>query len=137
MKPQGRGPHAYKDAVFISPHKFIGGPGTPGVLVVKRQPAHEPRAPLPGGGTVAYVNAGASRYIVDPVHREEGGTPAIIESIRAGLVFQLKDAVGRRADPASARSRSSSRAIESWSTQPEHPHPRQPRRRGASRSCRS
>ena len=49
---------------------------------------------VPGGGTVAYVNPDEHRYLDDPVHREEGGTPAIVESIRAGLVFQLKEAVG-------------------------------------------
>ena len=48
----------------------------------------------PGGGTVSYVNPTEHRYLTDPVMREEGGTPAIIDSIRAGLVFQLKQAVG-------------------------------------------
>ena len=45
---------------------------------------------VPGGGTVAYVNPLEHLYVDDPAHREEGGTPAIVESIRAGLVFQLK-----------------------------------------------
>ena len=54
---------------------------------------------VPGGGTVAYVNPTEHRYLDDPAHREEGGTPAIVESIRAGLVFQLKQAVGHRRDP--------------------------------------
>ena len=49
---------------------------------------------MPGGGTVAYVNPSTHDYLDDPVAREEGGTPDIIGSIRAGLVFQLKDAVG-------------------------------------------
>ena len=49
---------------------------------------------VPGGGTVLYVNDDDHRYFADPTHREEGGTPAIIESIRAGMVFQLKQAVG-------------------------------------------
>jgi selenocysteine lyase/cysteine desulfurase len=85
---------AYKDAVFLSPHKFIGGPGTPGVLVVRRELLRNRVPDVPGGGTVAYVNAFEHRYLEDPVHREEGGTPAIVDSIRAGLVFQLKQAVG-------------------------------------------
>ncbi|MBW1876722.1 MAG: aminotransferase class V-fold PLP-dependent enzyme [Deltaproteobacteria bacterium] len=84
----------YKDAIFISPHKFIGGPGTPGVLVAKKDLFKNRVPTAPGGGTVAYVNQNRHRYLSDPVHREEGGTPAIIESIRAGLVFQLKEAVG-------------------------------------------
>ena len=84
----------YKDAVFLSPHKFIGGPGTPGVLVAKKKLFRNAVPAQPGGGTVAYVNTKEHRYLADPVHREEAGTPAIIESIRAGLVFQLKEAVG-------------------------------------------
>lgn len=84
----------YKDAIFLSPHKFIGGPGTPGVLVAKKKLFRNSVPAQPGGGTVAYVNPKEHRYLDDPVHREEGGTPAIIESIRAGLVFQLKESVG-------------------------------------------
>ena len=84
----------YKDAIFLSPHKMIGGPGTPGVLVAKRKLFRNRVPTVPGGGTVAYVNHKAHRYLEDPEQREEGGTPDIIGSIRAGLVFQLKDAVG-------------------------------------------
>lgn len=83
-----------KDAIFLSPHKFVGGPGTPGVLVVRRDVVRNRVPTVPGGGTVEYVNSFEHRYLSDPEHREEGGTPAIIESIRAGLVFQLKRAVG-------------------------------------------
>ena len=82
------------DAVFLSPHKFIGGPGTPGVLVVNRKVLKNTVPDVVGGGTVAYVNPLEHRYLTDPAHREEGGTPAIIESIRAGLVFGLKEQVG-------------------------------------------
>ena len=87
-------PLAYKDAVFISPHKFIGGPGTPGVLVARRELFRNRVPSMPGGGTVAYVNPFEHVYLTEIEHREEGGTPAIVESIRAGLVFQLKAAVG-------------------------------------------
>ncbi|MDH3500600.1 MAG: aminotransferase class V-fold PLP-dependent enzyme [Acidimicrobiia bacterium] len=87
-------PLAYKDAVFISPHKMIGGPGTPGVLIARRE-LFDNRVPaVPGGGTVSYVNASQHRYLDDVEHREEGGTPAIVESIRCGLVFKLKATVG-------------------------------------------
>ncbi|HEX2357050.1 MAG TPA: aminotransferase class V-fold PLP-dependent enzyme [Micromonosporaceae bacterium] len=89
-----RHPQAYKDAIFLSPHKFVGGPGTPGVLVVRRELLRNRVPTVPGGGTVDFVNAHEHHYLTDPAHREEGGTPAIIESIRAGLVFQLKQAVG-------------------------------------------
>ena len=110
-------PGCYKDAMFISPHKFIGGPGTPGVLVAKRHLFRNTVPASPGGGTVAYVNTEEHRYLDDPVHREEGGTPAIIESIRAGLVFQLKEAVGantiRDLEEVFIR-----RAIASWQSNP-------------------
>ncbi len=87
-------PLGYKDAVFLSPHKLIGGPGTPGVLVARRELFRNRVPGMPGGGTVAYVNPVEHVYLSDIEHREEGGTPAIVESIRAGLVFQLKSAVG-------------------------------------------
>lgn len=84
----------YKDAVFISPHKFIGGPGTPGVLVARRELFTNRVPDVPGGGSVTYVNSSEHEYHADIEQREEAGTPAIVESIRAGLVFQLKQAVG-------------------------------------------
>jgi selenocysteine lyase/cysteine desulfurase len=107
----------YKDAMFVSPHKFIGGPGTPGLLIVRRALLTNSVPAVPGGGTVAYVNAEDHQYLEDPEHREEGGTPAIIESIRAGLVFQLKGAVGAEA----IRQREESfidRALARWSEVP-------------------
>jgi selenocysteine lyase/cysteine desulfurase len=113
----GPGPGEYKDAVFISPHKFVGGPGTPGVLVVRREVLSNRVPTVPGGGTVDYVNPTDHHYIADPAHREEGGTPAIVESIRAGLVFQLKQAVGtdtiRALEAGFLRE-----AIASWKTNP-------------------
>ena len=97
MSPHRPGPDAeqdYKDAIVISPHKFIGGPGTPGLLIARRELFRNRVPSMPGGGTVAYVNPLEHRYLTEIEHREEGGTPAIIESIRAGLVFQLKMRVG-------------------------------------------
>jgi selenocysteine lyase/cysteine desulfurase len=108
---------SHKDAIFLSPHKFIGGPGTPGVLVVKRNLLTNRVPTVPGGGTVAYVGADRHDYLVDPTAREEGGTPAIVEAIRAGLVFGLKQAVGAR----SIEEREADfvrRAIAAWSTHP-------------------
>ena len=87
-------PEAYKDAVFISPHKLIGGPGTPGLLVARRELFNNRVPVVPGGGTVSFVNPTDHRYIADVEHREEGGTPNIVGSIRAGLAFQLKQQVG-------------------------------------------
>ena len=83
-----------KDAVFLSPHKFVGGPGTPGVLIVKKQLLKNSVPASPGGGTVLYVTPVDHKFITDHERREEGGTPAIVESIRAGLVFKLQQAVG-------------------------------------------
>jgi selenocysteine lyase/cysteine desulfurase len=107
----------YLDAVFISPHKFIGGPGTPGVLAARRELFRNRVPSVPGGGTVAYVNPTEHVYLTDIEHREEGGTPAIVDSIRAGLVFQLKEEVGaaeiRRREESFIR-----RAIERWRRQP-------------------
>jgi selenocysteine lyase/cysteine desulfurase len=104
----------YKDAIFLSPHKLIGGPGTPGVLVVRRELLRNEVPVVPGGGTVLYVSPDHHSYLSDPEHREEGGTPAIIESIRAGLAFRLKETVGvdtiRALEHDFIR-----RAIESWS----------------------
>jgi len=113
----GEHPLAYKDAAFISSHKFVGGPGTPGVLVVRRELLRNTVPDVVGGGTVAYVNPLEHVYLTDPVHRGEGGTPAIIESIRAGLVFQLKQAVG----VPTIRSQEEGywrRAIEAWAQNP-------------------
>ena len=111
-------PLAYLDAVFLSPHKFIGGPGTPGVLAARRELFSNLVPVVVGGGTVTYVNSVEHHYLADPAHREEGGTPGIVESIRAGLVFQLKQAVGVDV----IRSREADfvrRAIRSWSAHPD------------------
>ena len=116
MTPRDGGPDehlAYKDAIFISPHKLIGGPGTPGLLVARKELFTNRVPAVPGGGTVAYVNPFEHRYLDNIEHREEGGTPNITGSIRAGLVFQLKEAVGAE----TIREREESfirRAISSW-----------------------
>jgi selenocysteine lyase/cysteine desulfurase len=117
MGSSGPGDGNYLDAIFLSPHKLIGGPGTPGVLVVRRDLLRNEVPVIPGGGTVSYVSPDHHRYITEPEHREEGGTPAIIESIRAGLAFRLKETVGvdtiRGLEHDFIR-----RAIESWSLNP-------------------
>ena len=107
----------YKDAIFISPHKMIGGPDTPGILVARRELFRNRVPDVPGGGTVWYVNPDDHRYFEDAEHREEGGTPQIVGSIRAGLVFALKEAVGgdviREQEESFIR-----RAIEAWEDNP-------------------
>ena len=86
----------YKDAVFFSTHKFVGGVQTPGILIAKKT-LFQNRVPNGhGGGSVFYVTDSDHRFLQEPEVREEGGTPAIVESIRAGLVFKLKDSVGAK-----------------------------------------
>ncbi|KAK0047815.1 cysteine desulfurase [Biomphalaria pfeifferi] len=82
---------AYKDAIFISTHKFLGGPQTPGILIAKKWVFRNQVPHGVGGGTVVFVRRQNHKYYAEPEQREEGGTPAIIESIRAGLVFKLKE----------------------------------------------
>ncbi|KAI3383902.1 hypothetical protein SNEBB_000820 [Seison nebaliae] len=83
-----------KDAIFISPHKFLGGPDTPGILVVRKSLCENKVPVVPGGGTVEFVSSEEASYIPNNLEvTEEGGTPQIIGSIRCGLVFKLKDQI--------------------------------------------
>ncbi|GAB3039595.1 aminotransferase class V-fold PLP-dependent enzyme [Parafrigoribacterium mesophilum] len=117
MNPDTGNPAERKDAIFLSPHKFIGGPGTPGVLIVSRKLLTNAVPVVVGGGTVSYVNPNDHQYLTNPEHREEGGTPAIVESIRAGLVFALKQAVGL--DTIQAHERDFlRRAVTAWNAHP-------------------
>ncbi|KAI3975138.1 hypothetical protein MKX01_038466 [Papaver californicum] len=87
------------DAIFVSPHKFLGGPGTPGILLMNKA-LYELRSSAPstcGGGTVSYVNdfnAKDTLYYDDIEEREDAGTPPIIQKIRASLVFWVKEFIG-------------------------------------------
>jgi selenocysteine lyase/cysteine desulfurase len=84
-----------KDAVFFSVHKFVGGVQTPGVLVAKKKLFRADATPNgAGGGSVFFVGREDHRYLQDAEMREEGGTPAIVEGIRAGMAMQLKQSVG-------------------------------------------
>ena len=85
---------AHKDAIFLSCHKFIGGPGTPGLLIIKRRLITNPLPSTIGGGTVSFVTPTQHTYLPVGERREEGGTPGIVEAIRAGLIFKLKAAIG-------------------------------------------
>ncbi|MEV6038991.1 aminotransferase class V-fold PLP-dependent enzyme [Nonomuraea sp. NPDC052116] len=117
MAASAPGANDHKDAIFLSPHKFIGGPQTPGVLVVRRELVRNRVPTAPGGGTVLFVDPTGHRYLDDAVAREEGGTPAIVESIRAGLVFRLKQAIGT--DLIQAREeRFWQRALRRWESSP-------------------
>ena len=107
----------HKDAVFVSPHKLVGGPGTPGLLIARRDLFINRVPTVPAGGTVSYVNAEEHRYLDAIEEREEGGTPDIVGAIRAGLVFQLKQAVGTDAILAHEHA-AIARAIDDWSQEP-------------------
>jgi selenocysteine lyase/cysteine desulfurase len=72
----------YKDAIFLSPHKFIGGPCTAGVMIAKRVLFQNTIPAIPGGGTVFCVNNKFHIYLKDIEAREEGGTPNIVSCIR-------------------------------------------------------
>ena len=125
-----------KDGVSLSPHKFVGGPQTPGVLVARRELFRNRVPTVPGGGVITYVSPAGQWYIDDPVAREEGGTPAIVESIRAGLVFWAQGAHRRRHHLRPGRSVQQTGAGP-LVHQREHRTARQHRRAAATRSSRS
>lgn len=83
------------DAIYFSMHKFLGGPGTPGVLVFSRNLCCRTVPDQPGGGTVLYTNPwGGREYLNDLALREDGGTPPILQGIKAGLCIRLKEEMG-------------------------------------------
>ncbi len=88
-------PEAALDAVFISPHKYLGGPGSSGVLVFNE---HLYRRDLPpsvsGGGTVDYVSPTDQDFVRDIEEREKAGTPGVLQTLKAALAFEVKNAVG-------------------------------------------
>lgn len=88
-------PGAEIDAIALSPHKFIGGPGASGVLIVRRDAVSATTPSQPGGGTVRFVNAYQHDYIPRLEDREEGGTPNILGDIRAALALIVKDVIGQ------------------------------------------
>jgi len=83
------------DAVLFSPHKFLGGPGTPGVLIFDSSVYNSDVPDNPGGGTVDWTNPwGEYKYIDDIELREDGGTPGFLQTIKAALSINLKDQMG-------------------------------------------
>lgn len=97
MNPQTRDGEgdASLDAIFVSPHKFVGGPGASGVLVFNQRCYHPELPPsMAGGGTVDYVGPESHDFIKDIETRENAGTPGILQTLKAALVFQVKQAVG-------------------------------------------
>jgi selenocysteine lyase/cysteine desulfurase len=83
------------DAIFFSPHKFLGGPGTSGVLVFNRKLYTNKIPDDPGGGTVTWTNPwGQHSFYEDIEVREDGGTPGFLQVMRTALAIQLKEAMG-------------------------------------------
>lgn len=83
------------DAIFFSPHKFLGGPGSSGVLVFNKKLYKNTVPDNPGGGTVSYTNPwGQHDYFDDVETREDGGTPAFLQTIKIALSMQLKEKMG-------------------------------------------
>jgi len=103
------------DAIFISPHKFLGGPGSSGVLVFNERIYNRELPPsVSAGGTVDYVGLKDQDFISRIEEREKAGTPGVLQTLKAGLVFQIKDSVG--VDVINAREHEfTDRAMKSWS----------------------
>ena len=83
------------DAIYFSPHKFLGGPGSTGILVFNKDLYTNKVPDTPGGGTVDWTNPwGEHKYVDDIEAREDGGTPAFLQTIKTALSIQLKEKMG-------------------------------------------
>jgi selenocysteine lyase/cysteine desulfurase len=93
MHPEEEG--AYLDAIYFSPHKFLGGPGSTGILIFNRNLYQNAIPDNPGGGTVDWTNPwGDHKYIDDIETREDGGTPAFLQTMKVALCVKLKEEMG-------------------------------------------
>jgi len=93
MHPAAEGEHL--DAIYFSPHKFLGGPGSSGILIFHKSLYHNAIPDNPGGGTVDWTNPwGDHKYIDDIEEREDGGTPAFLQTIKVAMCVQLKNEMG-------------------------------------------
>jgi selenocysteine lyase/cysteine desulfurase len=93
MHPKEKGAHL--DAIYFSPHKFLGGPGTPGVLIFNKKIYSNTVPDQPGGGTIVYSNPWkVHEYIANIELREDGGTPPLLQGIKAAMCIRLKEEMG-------------------------------------------
>jgi len=93
MHPKENGTHL--DAIYFSSHKFLGGPGTPGILIFNKKIYKNTTPDQPGGGTVVYSNPWkVHEYVTDIEQREDGGTPPFLQAIKAAMCIKLKEAMG-------------------------------------------
>lgn len=94
MHPEGDR-DGYLDGIYFSPHKFLGGPGSPGIVVFNKRLYHNTTPDDPGGGTVKWTDRWEHAHYVDDIEaREDGGTPAFLGTIRAAMAMDLKEAMG-------------------------------------------
>jgi len=88
-------PEASLDAIFFSPHKFLGGPGTNGVLIFNKEMYHNLVPDCPGGGTVSWTTPWGDHKFLDNIEdREDGGTPGFLQVIKTSLAIKLKEKMG-------------------------------------------
>ena len=88
-------PDSYLDAIYFSPHKFLGGPGTAGVLIFNKALYNNQVPDNPGGGTVKWTNPWAEHIYIDNIEdREDGGTPPFLQTIKTALCIRLKEEMG-------------------------------------------
>ena len=93
MHPEDK--EAYLDAIFFSPHKFLGGPGTSGVMVFNKNLYKNNVPDCPGGGTVKWTNPWGQHHYIDSIEdREDGGTPGFLQVIKTALAINLKEQMG-------------------------------------------
>ena len=93
MHPAEKGAHL--DAIYFSPHKFLGGPGTPGVLIVHKKLCNNAIPDHPGGGTIVYSNPWKQHeYCNNIEQREDGGTPPFLGAIKTAMCIRLKEQMG-------------------------------------------
>ena len=105
------------DAIVLSPHKFVGGPGASGVMIVRRDAVVTDRPTWPGGGTVKFVSPTGHDYAGSIEAREEAGTPNVVGDIRTALAFCVKTAAG--VDRIAARgAQLRDRALAAWRAEP-------------------
>lgn len=97
------GTGAEKDVVVASSHKFPGGPGGSGVMIIRQSVVRRQTPTQPGGGTVRFVSPWGHDYLEDVAAREEAGTPNLAGDIRAALAFIVKDVIGQAAIDARER----------------------------------
>lgn len=106
------------DAIVVSPHKFIGGPGASGILIVRREGLGHRKPSWPGGGTVKFVSPESHDYSDSLEAREEAGTPNVVGDIRAALAFIVKHAIGAQ-QMASRNRELVARAFAAWKDVPQ------------------